>query len=80
MMTIEQLTGFLGWCTLINVGVLLLATVMLILIKDFTTRVHAGLFDLEKRVLEEQYFQYLAQYKILILVFNLVPYIALRLI
>ena len=79
-MTIEQITGFLGWCTVINAGVLLLATLALIMMKDFTTRVHAGLFDLEKRVLKEQYFQYLAQYKILIVVFNLVPYIALRLI
>ncbi len=79
-MTIEQLTGFLGWCTVINTGVLLLATLALILMRDFTVRVHAGLFNLEKRVLEEQYFQYLAQYKLLIVMFNLVPYIALRLI
>ncbi len=79
-MTIEQLTAFLGWCTAINIAVLVLATLALILMKDFAARVHGGLFDLEKRVLEEQYFQCLAQYKILILVFNLVPYIALRLI
>ena len=79
-MTIEQLTAVLGWCTLINVGVLLLATLALILMKDFTVRVHAGLFGLSRAVLETQYFQYLAQYKILITVFNLVPYIALRLI
>ena len=79
-MTFEQLTAFLGWCTAINVGVLLLATLMLILMKDFTARVHGALFPLPRQVLEEQYFQYLAQYKILILVFNLVPYLALRLI
>ena len=79
-MTIEQITAVLGWCTVINSAVLLLATLMLILMKDFAARVHGGLFRLSPAALEAQYFQYLAQYKLLILVFNLVPYLALRLI
>ncbi|MCP3969614.1 MAG: hypothetical protein GY717_04720 [Rhodobacteraceae bacterium] len=78
-MTIEQLTVFLAWCTAINVALLLLATIALILMRDLTSRVHGALFGLPHLVLAEQYFQYLAQYKILIIVFNLAPYVALRL-
>ena len=70
----------LGWCTAINIVLLGLTTLALILMKDFTARVHSALFGLNRMVLAEQYFQYLAQYKILVVVFNLVPYVALRLI
>jgi hypothetical protein len=38
------------------------------------------MFDLAEADLSRAYFQYLAQYKILIFVFNLMPYLALRII
>ena len=43
-------------------------------------RVHSSMFGLADDDLDRAYFQYLAQYKIAIFVFNLVPYFALRLI
>jgi hypothetical protein len=36
------------------------------------------MFGLEDADLSRAYFQYLAQYKILVFVFNLMPYLALR--
>jgi hypothetical protein len=36
------------------------------------------MFGLDDTDLSRAYFQYLAQYKILIFVFNLMPYLALR--
>ena len=79
-MTVEQFTQFLAWCTVINFALLILASIALWAMRDFAARVHGAMFGLPQMVLNEQYFQYLAQYKILIIVFNLVPYLALRII
>lgn len=59
---IETLTTFLGWSTVINFGVLAVSAIP------------AWSFEIRPLI----YFQYLAQYKIAIFVFNLVPYIALK--
>jgi len=77
-MDITQLTAFLAWCTAINFVLLILATIALVSLSGVVTRVHGALFGLPGIILHEQYFQYLAQYKILIIMFNLVPYLALR--
>ncbi len=79
-MDIEQLSRFLAWSTAINFGLLVLATIGLWLLRDLAERVHGTLFGLPRVALGEQYFQYLAQYKLLILVFNFVPWLALQLI
>jgi len=42
--------------------------------------IHASMFKLEQEDLSKAYFRYLANYKILVIVFNLVPYLALRII
>ena len=77
-MTLETLTTFLGWSTLINTGFLLLATIALVMFKDSITTLHGSLFGLDPDDLKRAYFQYLAQYKIVIVVFNMVPYLVLR--
>ena len=80
LLPIEQLTAFLGWCTLINIGLLLFSTLMIVLIKDFAIRVHSKMFDLDPQTLPAMYFDYLVRFKVLVIVFNLVPYLALRII
>ena len=44
------------------------------------TRYHSALFGLDEKDLGRAYFQYLAQYKIAIIVLNIAPYLALRII
>jgi hypothetical protein len=64
----------------INIGLLLFTTGFLMVSGDWVSRVHARLFGLNPTELSPIYFQYLANYKIAVLIFNLVPYIALKLI
>ena len=71
---------FLGWCTLLNVSLLALSTVTLLAMRERVARFHGRLFQLDANQLQQAYFRYLANYKILTLVFNLVPYIALKVI
>jgi hypothetical protein len=78
-MDINQITTFLGWCTAINMCALVFAAVFIIIFKDFAINVHSKLTGVSTLKLPELYFSYLANYKIGVLIFNLVPYIALKL-
>lgn len=77
-MDIAFLISFLGWCTLINVGLLLVSSVLLFLFKGYISQIHSRMTGVEPEKLMTLYFQYLAHYKILIIVFNLVPYVSLK--
>ena len=78
-MEITQLTTFLGWTTLINFGLITLTSIILIAFKGSIVKIHSELFSISEKGLYEAYLNFLAQYKVLIIVLNLVPYLALRL-
>jgi hypothetical protein len=78
MNSLETLTVFFGWCTAINIGVLVVASIFVILMRGPAVRIHCKMFGLDEVDLSRQYFQYLGQYKIAIFVLNLIPYIALK--
>jgi len=77
MDSMDALREFFGWCSVINVVILALAASFVVLAPDLGMRIHGGMFRLTKDELRLQYFQYLAQYKIAVLVLNVVPYLAL---
>ena len=78
MISIETVTEFLGWTTAINFGILMFAVIMLVLMRSYISKIHAKMFGLSEADISRAYFQHLGQYKIAIFVFNLVPYIALK--
>lgn len=78
-MDINQVMTFLGWCTVINMGILAFAAIFLFILKDFAIKTHNKLTGVSTSALPALYFSYMANYKIAILIFNLVPYIALTL-
>ena len=79
-MTTETLTIFLGWMTVINILVLTLSSLVLLTAREKISKIHARLFGLDQASVGQIYFQYLAQYKIAIIVFNIAPYLALRIL
>jgi hypothetical protein len=78
MMTIESLTELLGWASVINIGILVLSTLAVITVRASITEIHSKIFGLDEKDLGRAYFQYLAQFKIAIIVLNIAPYIALK--
>lgn len=80
MFTIETLTELLGWASVINVCILIIASISVMLMRNAMISLHGKMFGLDSVDLSRAYFQYIAQYKIAIIVFNLVPYIALKII
>ncbi len=79
-MNIVELITFLGWVTIINIAILMFTTLMIVLFKGCISSIHAKIFSMNKEDVFKAYFQYLAHYKILILFFNLAPYIVLKFI
>ena len=78
-MNIEILREFLGWCLVINVAILFLSTLFLSLFHRRASKIHAKMFELDESWVRQAYFGYLANYKIAVIVLNLVPWIALNL-
>ncbi len=78
MMTTETLTELLGWTCVINIALLLFTTIIVIAMRRTISRIHFSLFGLDEKDLGRAYFQYIAQYKIAIIVLNIAPYIALK--
>ncbi len=79
MNSIETITAFFGWTTVINFVLLTFSSIMIIVTRGSISRIHGRMFGLESVDLSKAYFQYIAQYKIAIIVFSLTPYIALKL-
>lgn len=77
MIDINTLSEFLGWCTVINMGVLVFVTIFIIALKGFVVNIHSKLFAIDKAELPKLYFKYIANYKIGIILFNFVPYLVL---
>ena len=80
MSSLETLRAFFGWCTVINMGLLIIAAFVAGPMRSVLTGIHSKMYGLSEVDLSVAYFRYLADYKIAIVVFNLVPYIALVII
>lgn len=78
MNSIESLTEFLGWCTLINLGFLLVTSILILAMRTAVSNIHSKMFGLDSMDVLKAYFQYLAHFKIAVIVLNLVPYLALK--
>ena len=80
MTDISQITVFFGWCTVINMGFYAFSALFIIAFKEFTIHIHSKLMGVEASELPSLYFKFMGNFKIFLIVFNLTPYIALKLI
>ena len=60
-------------------GLLILTFLVVTLLRSTILQIHSKMFGLSEEDLVRAYFQYMAQYKIVVLVFFLAPYVALKL-
>ena len=79
MIGVNELTTFFGWCAILNLSVYLFSAFFIIVFKSFTINLHSKIVGIEAAELPNMYFKFLGNYKIGILLFNLTPYISLKL-
>ena len=76
-MDIETLTTFLMWCTIINVAVFAWAALWFMLAPDFIYRMQTRMFPLPRETYNAIVYAFLGGFKLLIIVFNVAPWLAL---
>jgi hypothetical protein len=80
MMDIPTLTNFFMWCTIINGALLLLWTTISLLAPDLVYRTQNKWFPIPRETFTVVFYSFLGLFKIVFLVFNLVPYMALLIV
>ncbi|MDD2404007.1 MAG: hypothetical protein PHI56_05655 [Victivallaceae bacterium] len=76
-MQIEFLRSVLGWCSVINGGLLFITFLCYVLAGDFIFRIHSKWFPLSKESFTLMMYGFIGGMKLLFIFFNLVPYLAL---
>ena len=76
-MNAELIRAFFGWCTLINMAFLMLSFVLTVALQNVIYKHHGRWFAMSRETFNVVIYSYIGVYKILIIAFNLVPYIAL---
>ena len=79
-MTLEAIRSALAWCTVINLGLLTWWFLFFILAHDWTYRFHSKWFKLSVEKFDSIHYAGIAFFKSLVIMFNLVPYLALRIL
>lgn len=79
MENIQVITTFLGWCTVVNLGFYLLTAFALMGFREPIKKIHSSVSAVAGEKLDELYFNYLASFKMAIIILNIAPYAALKL-
>ncbi|MDG4813131.1 hypothetical protein P8629_08950 [Hydrogenovibrio sp. 3SP14C1] len=79
-MTMEILQAFLGWCLVFNFSLLIIWFVFFTFAHRWVYRMHSLWFDLSVERFDQVHYSGMAFYKLMIIIFNLVPYLALLMI
>ena len=79
-MTVEILRSALGWCAVINMGLLLWWFLFLTLAHDWVYDMHSKWYRLSEENFDSIHYAGMTFFKIMLFAFNIVPYFALRII
>ena len=77
-MDMDLVTAVFGWMLAINVAFYAIAAIFIVFARDWAANLEARITGVSAEHWPRIFIDYLSQYKIAILVFNLAPYLALR--
>lgn len=77
-MNIEILLKILAWCSVVNIGLLMLWTVFILVIGDFTFNLQRRFFDISRETFNAVNYGGIGLFKLAIWVLNLTPYLVLQ--
>ena len=79
-MTLVIIRKTLAWCSVINIGLLLWWFLFFVQAHDWMYRLHSKWFKVSVEEFDSIHYRSMALFKAGLLVFNLVPYFALRIV
>ena len=81
-MEFETIRSVLAWCTVINFGIIIIWWIFMVFGRDWVYRYHMKMTGL--KIAEERFdaihYMTIAMFKIFVIVFNLAPYLAMRIV
>ncbi len=79
-MDIQTLTSFFMWCTIINAGMMFFSAIFFLVAPDFVYRTQSKWFSISRETFDTVFYSFFGLYKIIIIVFNFVPWMVLLII
>jgi len=79
-MDIQALTSFFMWCTILNAGLYIYMAAVCVFAPDWLYRMQVRWFQIPRETWDVAIYAFLGLYKMVVIVFNLVPYLALSII
>ncbi len=76
-MDIVVVRTFFMWCTILNVALLIITAAVLTFGGDFVYRMHGRWYPMQRETFNAVMYMFVGLFKIVVIVFNLVPYLAL---
>jgi NADH:ubiquinone oxidoreductase subunit 2 (subunit N) len=77
-LTKENVRKFLGWSSVINLGLLLYWILVITLGNEFVFQIHNWWFDIPHDRFDEIHYTMMGYYKLMVILFNVTPYLVLR--
>ena len=77
-MDLATLTSLLGWCSLINIGILLYWFMMFTQAHDWVYQLHSKWFQISVEQFDVIHYKAMAGFKLSIFVLNIAPWLALQ--
>ena len=72
--------AFFMWCTIIDLGLLGLCCFVWIFLRDFSYQMNNRMFSISRDTFNVAFLSFIGLFKIFVIIFNIVPYIALLII
>ena len=79
-MNVELLQAVLGWCAVINYGILLWWFLWISVAPDWIYGLHTRWFRIDRERFDAIHYAAMAGFKLAIFVLNIAPYLALRIV
>jgi L-cystine uptake protein TcyP (sodium:dicarboxylate symporter family) len=79
-MNFDTLIDFFKWCSIINGTIIIISVVIFSFFSDFSYKNNKKLFAGDKKQFNQTIYTILLCYKMIVLVFNVVPYFVLLII
>lgn len=79
-MDLGKIQEFLQWSLIVNLAIYIISIVLVLTLRDFMCKMHGKLFGLSEESVKKIVYLYFGIYKIIIISFNLTPWIAIQII
>ena len=79
-MDVATIKSFFMWCMILNLGVLTLSSIICMFFADFSFKMNNKFFGISREAFNTLIPCFIGFYKVIVIVFSVVPYIALEII